>query len=397
MTTSWSFATSGKVLFGPGTLGEVAPAVSRLGARRVLLVSGQNAAAAAARVAGDLRTVGCEAVAFGGIVPEPPVDAVEWLLGLAAQLPWDAVVAIGGGSVLDTAKLIAALAGAPGPLSRYFGVGQVPAPGRPLIAVPTTAGTGSEVTAISIVTDTERGVKVGIVSPYLYPAVAVVDPELTLGKPFELTVAAGVDALVHAVEAYLSRGASPLTDALALEAVRRIAGHLRAAAADGANLAARTGMALGSTLAGMAFGAAGVAAVHALAYPLGGRHGVPHGLANSVLFPRVMAFTLPGRPDRARPLLAALGTGPEPATDAACCEALVAALHALNQDLQVARIWRQHSPRLTYREVRAMAAEAVGITRLMRNNPRPMDAAAAAEIYAGALVDLGTPAAAVPA
>lgn len=391
MTEIWRFATSGRVIFGPGALQETAGAVTALGARRVLLISGSTAYKAAARVAAALTGAGCEVCTYGGIPAEPPVAAVEKALADVAALEWDALVAIGGGSVLDTAKLLAALAGAPGPLQQYFGVDQVPGPGRPLVAIPTTAGTGSEVTPVSIVTDTSRELKVGIVSPHLYPRVAIVDPELMLEKPRELTVATGVDALVHAVEAYLSVNGNPLADALALEAARQISRHLRTATFDGYNLAARTGMALGSMLAGMAFASAGVAAVHALAYPLGGRHAVPHGLANSILFPRVMQFNLPARPERARPLLEAMGAQATAMDDAGCCAALVAELHALNRDLGVAEIWKRYGVTLSPRQVEAMAVEAVGITRLMRNNPRPMSAAEAEQIYLEAMADLGTP------
>ena len=206
----------------------------------------------------------------------------------------DLVVGIGGGSSLDIAKVASVLVTNSDPVSSFFGVDMVPKPGLPAILVPTTAGTGSEVTPIAILSDYGEKLKKGIVSPYLFPAVAMLDAELTVGLPASVTAATGMDALIHAVEAYTSRNATPFTDMLALEAIRQIFRNIRTAFANGSNLEARGGMLEGSLLAGMAFANGGFTAVHAFAYPIGAEFHIPHGIANSIMLTAVMEFNMLG-------------------------------------------------------------------------------------------------------
>jgi len=237
---------------------------------------------------------------FDGITPELPVDSLD--AGLADGERPDVVVGIGGGSALDAAKLLALLSTHGGPLSRYYGENLVPGPCRPVIALPTTAGTGSEVTPVAVVADPDREIKVGISSPFLVPSVALVDPELTLGSPPSVTAFAGIDALVHAVESYTARsfdldwtqpvpvftGRNALAEPPALQAARQLARWLPVAVAEPGNRPARHEVAQGALLAGIAFGSTGTHLCHALQYPIGALTKTPHGLGTGLLLPYVI-------------------------------------------------------------------------------------------------------------
>ncbi len=201
----------------------------------------------------------------------------------------------GGGSAMDVAKLVAALLDGRQQIGEVFGIGKLAGRSTPLACVPTTSGTGSEVSPIAIVQDSADGLKKGVISPYLVPDAAFVDPLLTLGMPPAVTASTGIDALTHCIEAYANRQAHPLVDTWALEGIRRIARSLPAAYADGRNVAARTDVALGSMYGGMCLGPVNTAAVHALAYPLGSDFGVAHGTSNAVLLEHVLEFNLPAR------------------------------------------------------------------------------------------------------
>lgn len=236
------------------------------------------------------------------VVPELPVDSLDAAAATARQYQPEVVVAIGGGSALDAAKLIALQCSYDGPLGRYYGENLVPGPVVPVVAVPTTAGTGSEVTPVAVVSDPERELKVGISSPFLVPAAAVVDPELTLGAPATVTAYSGIDALVHAVESYTARsldidwsgplpvftGRNVLAEPIALQAARQLGPWLPAAVDDGADLLAREQVSLGSLLAGMAFGSTGTHLCHALQYPIGALTKTPHGLGTGLMLPYVL-------------------------------------------------------------------------------------------------------------
>ncbi|EKD61526.1 MAG: hypothetical protein ACD_54C00200G0002 [uncultured bacterium] len=293
------------------------------------------------------------------------------------------MIGLGGGSSLDVAKLVALLAMGDETLQGIYGVGNAKGPRLPLILVPTTAGTGSEVTPISIVT-TGTAEKMGVVSPVLIPDVALLDPELTYGLPAHVTAATGIDAMVHAIEAYASGSANnnPLSRMLALQALRLMGRAVLRAVQDGGDHAARADMLLGSMLAGQAFANAPVAAVHALAYPLGGHFHIPHGLSNALVLPHVLRFNAVTAPEpyaemapHAFPHLAAL-QGQERA--AAFCEALADLSRncELPQRLRDMTITQDWLPRL--------ARDAMNQTRLLVNNPRPVTEADALAIYTAA-------------
>jgi alcohol dehydrogenase class IV len=236
---------------------------------------------------------------------------------------------------MDTAKAISALAMNPGKMSDFEGPNKIPRPGAPLMAIPTTAGTGSEVSQFTIITDTTRNVKMLIASPYVLPRVALVDPFMTLTMPQEITAATGLDALTHAIEAYVSVKGQPITDALALNAVKLIFGNLRQAWCNGSNVEARTHMMMGALEAGLAFSNASVALVHGMARPIGAYFHVPHGISNAALLPTVMEFSIPGNPRRYADIAEAMGeiTTGLSLLDAAYLSAK--AVKRLNEDIKI--------------------------------------------------------------
>ncbi|WPO85629.1 iron-containing alcohol dehydrogenase [Herbiconiux sp. KACC 21604] len=267
------------------------------------------------------RAAGLTVTVHSEVSPELPVDSLTASGAAAARVEPDVVLAYGGGSSLDAAKLIALLVSHGGSLADYYGENRVPGPVLPVVAVPTTAGTGSEVTPVAVVSDPHREMKLGISSPHLVPAAAVVDPELTLGAPASVTAYAGIDALVHALESYTAAplpldwngvlpvftGSNLFADQLALEAVRRIAPYLGRAVADGSDREAREQVAYGSLLAGMSFGPTGTHLSHALQYPIGALTKTPHGLGTGLMIPYVLQACVPAVPERLAALDLALG------------------------------------------------------------------------------------------
>lgn len=265
------FRTTKRILFGGGSVEKIGPEAQLLKAKKVLIVTdpGIIQSGLLETVEKPLRSAGIPLAIFNGVEPDPRIEVVEKSLELAKRERIDLIIGFGGGSSLDIAKVTSILVTNPGKIEGFFGVDLVPEPGVPMILIPTTAGTGSEVTPIAILSDTREKLKKGVVSSYLFPEVAIVDPKLTMGLPPAVTASTGMDALTHAVEAYISLNATDLTDLLALRAMELIAKNLRMAYAHGENLMVRSNMMEGSLLAGMAFANAGVAAVHAFSYPLG--------------------------------------------------------------------------------------------------------------------------------
>ena len=317
---------------------------------------------------------------FADVEADPPEQVIEAATRLAHDGAVGCVIGLGGGSSLDVAKLVALLAGGPERLKDIYGVGKARGPRLPLILVPTTAGTGSEVTPISIVT-TGTAEKMGVVSPVLLPDVALLDPELTYGLPPQVTAATGIDAMVHAIEAFASANANnnPISRGFALQALKLIGSALLTAVKDGTNSAARADMLLGSMLAGQAFANSPVAAVHALAYPLGGHFHIPHGLSNALVLPHVLRFNAVTAHElyvepavHAFPALASLEGQ---ARVSAFCDALAqlsvdCGLPHRLRDVGITKDW---IPRL--------ARDAMNQTRLLVNNPRPITEEDALSIY----------------
>lgn len=330
----------------------------------------------------SLKQHGLQVSIFSDVIADPPESVILHATANARDLRIDLVIGFGGGSSMDVAKLIAALAAGNQPLSAMYGIDNVEGGRLPLVQIPTTAGTGSEVTPISIVTTGET-TKMGVVSPILYADLAILDAELTTGLPAQVTAATGIDAMVHAIEAYTSKiKKNPLSDSLARQALSLLYANIRTACTDGKNLAARQSMLLGAMLAGQAFSNAPVAAVHALAYPIGGIFHVPHGLSNSLVLPAVLRFNAP----EASALYAELAEliVPNVTGDAMTrTHAMVETLEELAQSLGIATHLRDVG--IAETDLDRLADDAMLQTRLLGNNPRVMTRADARAIYQAAL------------
>jgi alcohol dehydrogenase len=330
----------------------------------------------------SLQAAGIEVHVFSDVQADPPEAVVLAGVARAQMFHVELIIGLGGGSSLDVAKLIAVLAPGHQELAQLYGIGNVHGQRLPLVQLPTTAGTGSEVTHIAIVT-TGATSKMGVVAPQLYADLAILDACLTLGLPAAVTAATGIDAMVHAIEAYTSRLLkNPLSDMLATQALSLLSSNLLTACRDGVNLPARQAMLLGAMLAGQAFANAPVAAVHALAYPIGGLFHVPHGLSNALVLPHVLRFNL----SHAAPLYAQLAAILQPditGSEEARAVAFIDAMQALARATGIVRTLREVG--IAAGDLDRLADEAMLQTRLLGNNPRPVTRSDAHAIYAAAL------------
>ncbi|MDO8701217.1 MAG: iron-containing alcohol dehydrogenase [Undibacterium sp.] len=319
---------------------------------------------------------------FSDVVADPPEAIVFTAVAGAKQQQIELVIGLGGGSSMDVAKLIAILASGEQTLATMYGIGNVKGARLPLIQIPTTAGTGSEVTPIAIVT-TGATTKMGVVAPQLYADIAILDAELTLGLPGKITAATGIDAMVHAIEAYTTKyKKNPLSDMLAKQALTLLWANIDEACTNGTNIDARQAMLLGAMLAGQSFANAPCAAVHALAYPIGGIFHVPHGLSNSLVLPHVLRFN---SRDAAH-LYAELATIIAPEAQGSAeerTEALIEAMEALASRVGIAT--RLRDVGIQEKDLDQLASDAMLQTRLLGNNPRTMTFDDARAIYAAAL------------
>jgi alcohol dehydrogenase class IV len=362
--------------YGAGALDELGATAQQLGLKHALLVTdpGMVQLGVAEQARQRLEAAGTRVTLFDGVEPDPTLKNVAAGLALlrhAGTRPApDGLVAVGGGSSIDCAKAIAVQAANPEPLAEFMGMEKIPRAGLPVIAVPTTAGTGSEVTRVMVITDTERDVKMMFASRHCLCAAAIVDPALTLSMPRGLTAAVGVDALTHAIEAYVSRRAQPMTDLLALSAIRLIAHHLRVAYREGENLEARSQVMLGAMQAGMAFSNASVALVHGMARPLGACFHLTHGISIAVLLPIVTEFSQSAAPERYARIAAEMG-----ATD------VVTAIRKLSHEVAIPSLRQLNVEEARYEAVlEKMAADALA-SGSPANNPREPTAAEIVELY----------------
>ncbi len=366
---------------GIGALENLGPELRRLRAKKALLVCdpGIFAAGLHERVIARLREEGLGFEQFTDVELEPSTDNAEMAAETAAQSGADVIIGLGGGSSLDVAKAAAVLVTNDGVIRDYVGVDAIPLPGLPTVLVPTTAGTGSEVSPNAIFTLRDEQIKKGVVSRHLMAAVAIVDPELTLSCPPAATAAAGIDALVHAIESYTSVKATVQTDLYGLEGMRLIAGSLRQAYAEGGDLAAREKMSWGSYLAGVGLANAGVGAVHALAYPVGARLHTTHGLTNGLLLPFVLEANLASAPERYAQAASALGVGDVSGSLDELSAALLGEIRSLLHDIGIPSRLRDAGARRE--DLEAFADGAVEQTRLLANNPTPLSRAEILEIF----------------
>ncbi|MGF1790883.1 L-threonine dehydrogenase [Photobacterium profundum] len=324
-------------LMGAGCLTEAADAVKAHGFKKALIVTDKvlNQIGVVKQVVDLLAERNVEAVVFDGTQPNPTMGNVEAGLALLKANECDFVISLGGGSPHDCAKGIALVASNGGSISDYEGVDVSAKPQLPLVAINTTAGTASEMTRFCIITDEARHIKMAIVDKNTTPLMSVNDPELMLAKPASLTAATGMDALTHAIEAYVSTAATPITDAVAIKAMELIQAHLRTAVNDGQNLEAREQMAYAQFMAGMAFNNASLGYVHAMAHQLGGFYDLPHGVCNAVLLPHVQRYNAKVCPERLRDVAKAMGVNVEAMTAEQGADAALEAIQVLSKDVGI--------------------------------------------------------------
>jgi alcohol dehydrogenase class IV len=380
----FTFETTPKIICEQGAAKRLGEIARGLGMSQVFLVTdiGLMKAGLIDGALTSLSEAGVKVTVFSDVLADPPEVSVQAAVKAAALVHADGVIGFGGGSSLDTAKLVALLAKTSQELPAIYGIGLARGPRLPLIQVPTTAGTGSEVTPIAILT-TPSHEKKGVVSPLLYPDVAVLDSLLTLGLPPAITAMTGVDAMVHAIEAFTSRSKkNALSDALAIKALQLLYANLPAAVSDGKDAQVRENMLLGSLLAGMAFANAPVGAVHALAYPLGGHYQLPHGLTNSLVLLPVLKFNLPA----AESLYAELGRAILPelnsVSDALAASNFIEAIAAHVITMPYAQRLREVG--VKEHELEMLARDAMNVQRLLINNPRDVQFADALSLYQSA-------------
>lgn len=373
------------VYTGRGAIASLSGELKRFNAQKVLLVTdaGVMKAGLDGHVVQAIEGGGAGVDIFSDVEPEPSSDTVDKVGRMVREKGYGALVALGGGSPMDVAKGAAVLATNGGLIGDYVGVNLIPKPGIPAIMVPTSSGTGSEVTKVAIFKFKEEQVKKGVASNYLMARVAIVDPLLTLTMPPHITAATGIDALVHAIESYTSLNATAQTDIFALEAVRLIAGNLRVAVFNGKDLHARENMSLAAYFAGVSFGNAGVGAVHALAYPLGGRFHVAHGVSNALLLPWVLEFNIVGSIEKFARVAEAMG---EPVQGKSIRDAAMMVLKAvreLSADLGIPRTLKEVG--VTEGDIEFLTLSAEKQTRLLVNNPRAMSRKDIEGVYRKAL------------
>lgn len=382
----WKFSIAKEFVFGRGCVQHLESVCQRLKLKRILLITDQNLVKAGLldRVVHSLPDAASRIHVFDGGEAEPSLNVLTNAVAMGEPLKPDAVIGLGGGSNIDVAKATALLLTHGGKLSDYFGFDKAPGPVLPLIAIPTTAGTGSEVSHSAVLTDPDAHIKVSTLSPHLRPAVAIVDPSLTDSCPAKVTAHSGIDALVHAIEGYTARrwsdmhladpqarayeGAHPLGKLLALEAIKLIGRNLVRAVNDPENQDARDQMALAASYAGMAFSNCGVALVHALEYPLGAAVHCSHGEGNGLLLPHVMRYNLPTRAAEFAEIAEALGCTEKGLSLEQQAEQAIEAVLRLQQDVGIRSTLRQLGVQRD--SLTVMAHKSFQIKRLMDLNPR---------------------------
>ena len=380
--STYTLLNAGRIIAGPGSIESIKDVVADVGATKVLIITDKGVAGAGLieKPKAILENAWVGVAVIDNTPPEPDVEQVNAILAAARPHAPQLVVGIGGGSAMDVAKIVAMLLQEDIALRDLLtGKARIARRGVPTLMVPTTAGTGSETTPNSIILVPEDELKVGIVSPRLMPDCVILDPELTVGLPPAITASTGMDALCHAIECYTSKKSNPFSEMLALKAITLIARSIRTAFADGKNLDARHDMLLGAMYGGMCIATSSTTAVHALAYPLGGKYRIAHGISNAILLPFVMRFNVVGNEKKFGDIAAAMGLDVASKTAQEAASAMIDALFALNRDLQIPADLKRWN--ITDADLETLVAGAAKVTRLLDNNPRPMDKAAIRAIY----------------
>ena len=365
-----SFETVRRITFGCGSLENLGNEIKRVNGSKALVVTdpGLKSAGVVDAVAAELDKTKLNYSVFAEVEPDPRVEVALASVAAAKAYGPDVIVGLGGGSSLDISKITSVLLTNEGPIEKYFGMELVPRPGVPLILIPTTAGTGSEMTSICVLSDTKNKVKKGIVSEHMFARVALLDPQLTLALPPRVTAMTGMDALVHAIESFVGVRASVFTDTLNLQAIRLVAANLRQAFAQGQNLAVRENMLHASCLAGMAFSNTQNGLDHALALAIGGKFHLPHGLLTAFILPWVMEYNLIATPGKYTRIAEAFGERTKHLPEIQAARLSVKAVKDLLDDVGIS--YKLSSYGVPREEFPALAKATVGAARLISNNPR---------------------------
>jgi alcohol dehydrogenase class IV len=377
----YKFFTPTRLIFGVGCSAEIRSWIEDLDCRRVLLVTdrGLEKAGLLRRVLECIDGGDIEATVYSDVSENPTIGNVHAGRDLIRDHEIDCLVALGGGSPMDAAKAMAILSAHGGGIDEYeLGLGSFDRAGPPVIAIPTTAGTGSEATMGAVITDPETHRKFDVVSPLMAPTVSLVDPDLTRSLPPRITAATGMDALTHAIEGYTATLASPLTDALHEKAIRLLGEHLIPAYKKGRDIVARTNVMMASMITGVGFPNSGLGSVHGLSMPLGGHFGIPHGIANAIMLPHVMRFNLTARISKFENVARFLGRDgdrPEEAVEAVC---------DIRNRLELPRLG---SFNIEEERIPVLARDALGRNTNCATNPREMTESDAAEVYRTALLE----------
>lgn len=335
----FEFSIPPYIHFGEGATSKLGEITLNFGAKTVFFIYDKGVAKLAAGYIQALKDSGLKVVEFDEIIPNPTDEVMEEAAQLAREANTDVIVAFGGGSCIDTAKVVAILLTNPSPCLQYAGPPNlVKNPGKPLIAIPTTSGTGTEATPFTIITVPSLSKKVAIASPYVAPTVAILDPAILVGLPPAVTAFTGMDALTHAIEAYTAKNASPFTDDLALRAISLIAKNIMEAINNGSNVEARANMHLASLMAGIAFGNAFVGMVHAIAHPISAHCNVAHGVANAACLSYVMDYNAVAVPDRTIDIGVAMGIDVQGLSKEEACQKIVAAVQKLVVDIKIPKL-----------------------------------------------------------
>jgi len=401
MRTIWSFHGPGQLLFGRDAVHQLGDVAEQLAAGRVLIITDQSLVNAGVvdRVRDPLTKAGVGVDVFDGGEPEPPIHVVESAVERARSFGPDVLLGLGGGSNMDVAKATAVILTHGGSPKDYAGDQVVPGPVMPLVLVPTTSGTGSEITAAAVLCDTEQGSKFGILSNHLRPKVALVDPLLTVSCPPHVTAGSGIDALTHAVEAYTAienerfplpvgertvyQGSHPVAESLGERAIRLIGQHLKRAVDEGGDVEAREGMALGATVAGMAFSNTGVAIVHAMEYAVSGTVHTPHGLGCGLLLPYAMRYNAPACLPRMARIAELLGEDVAGLDEETAAERAVTAVENLKAQIGIPA--KLSDVGVQPDQIPGMAETAFTLKRILRVNPREVTEEALESIFNSAL------------
>jgi alcohol dehydrogenase class IV len=368
----YSLLNVGRIIAGPGSLSTIQEIPATYGAQKVLIITDQGVwnAGLIEKPKNILESAGFRVAVIHDTPPEPTVGQVTKLFRQAKNLGGEMIIGIGGGSAMDVAKLVSVLLTNDVSLEQLLGKAEIAVRGIPTLMVPTTAGTGSEVTQNAIVLVPEEQVKIGIVNSKLVPDCVILDPILTLSLPPAITATTGLDALAHAIECYTSKKANPFSDTFALKAISLISSNLRRAYRNGQDIEARHGMLLGAMFGGICIATSSTTAVHALAYPLGGKYRMSHGLSNAVLLPHIMQFNLDAAEDRFQDIAVAMGLDVAGLTTRQAAEKMIENLYALNKDLNIPSGIAAQG--VTEADLDGLVEAASKVTRLLENNPKPL-------------------------